>query len=356
MGKGLTYAQAGVSIDAGDELVRRIAPMVRETYDMRVLSGIGGFSGFFSLDYDNRLFKRRYKKPVLVASTDGVGTKLDLAQAAGRHDTIGIDLVAMCVNDLIVCGAEPLFFLDYYVTDRVDVDTAAAVIGGIAEGCNQAGCALLGGETAEHPGTFPAGKYDLAGFAMGVVERKRIIDGTSVEPGHVALGLASSGLHSNGFSLVRKIVFDRLGLGLHDTIDELSMSVADALLPPTRIYVRAVRAALSAYRVKQVVGAMAHITGGGIVENVPRVLPPGISVEIRRGSWPVPPIFEFLREAGGVEESEMWRVFNMGIGMVLLVSPYYAAATKARLEKAGETVWEIGAAVKRSGQSRVIFT
>jgi len=356
MGKGLTYAEAGVSIDAGEELVKRIAPLARETYDMRVLSGIGGFTGFFSLDYENKLFKRRYRKPVLVASTDGVGTKLDVAAAAGRHDTIGIDLVAMCVNDLIVCGAEPLFFLDYYVTGRLDVDTAAQVMGGIAEGCSRAGCALLGGETAEHPGTFPAGKYDLAGFAVGVVERRRIIDGGGVEEGYVALGLASSGLHSNGFSLVRKILFDKLGLGVDDTIDDLSTSVADALLVPTKIYARPVRRALGAYRVKRVVGAIAHITGGGLLENVPRVVPDGLSVEIRRDSWPVPPIFRFLQEAGEVEEHEMWRVFNMGIGMVLLVSPYYAAATAERLERAGETVYEIGRVVGRGGESRVIFT
>ncbi len=355
MGKGLTYADAGVSIDAGNELVKRIAGLVRQTYDMRVISGIGGFSGFFALDYDNKLFKRSYRKPVLVASTDGVGTKLEVAHAAGRHDTIGVDLVAMCVNDLVVCGAEPLFFLDYYVTDRLEVDTAAEVIGGIAEGCNQAGCALLGGETAEHPGTFPQGRYDLAGFAVGVVEKGRIISGAGVRPGYVALGLASSGLHSNGFSLVRKIIFERLGLGVHDRIDELSMTVADALLAPTRIYARAVREALSAYKVKRVIAAMAHITGGGLIENLPRVLPEGVCVEITRETWPVPPLFGFLQQAGEVEDSQMWQVFNMGIGMVLLVSPFYAEAAAQRLRKAGETVYEIGRAARQKDERRVVF-
>jgi phosphoribosylformylglycinamidine cyclo-ligase len=353
--KKLTYAEAGVSIDAGNELVKRIAPLARATHDPRVLAGIGGFAGLFRLDYDNRLFKRRYRKPVLVASTDGVGTKLEIAHLAGRHDTIGIDLVAMCVNDLVVCGAEPLFFLDYIVTDRVDVDITADVIAGVAEGCNRAGCTLLGGETAEHPGSFPKGKYDLAGFAVGVVEKRRLIDGKLTEPDDVILGLASNGLHSNGFSLIRQIVFDRLALGINDTISELNLTVADALLPPTKIYARPVRAALSAYRVKRTVKALAHITGGGIVENLPRVLPEGLSAEIDTSSWEPQPIFAFLQEAGDIPEEEMWRVFNMGIGMVLVVSPYYAEAAAHRLEKAGETVYNLGRIVARPGASRVIL-
>ncbi|MHC4713485.1 MAG: phosphoribosylformylglycinamidine cyclo-ligase [Planctomycetota bacterium] len=355
MGGGLTYSGAGVSIDAGDELVKRIAPLAKGTYDLRVLSGVGGFSGFFRLDYDNKLFRRRYRDPVLVASTDGVGTKLEIAAAAGRHDTIGIDLVAMCVNDVIVCGAEPLFFLDYYVTDRLDVDTAADVMKGIAEGCNRAGCALLGGETAEHPGAFPKGRYDLAGFVVGVVERKKLTVGRHVEPGDIVLGLASNGLHSNGFSLVRKIVFEKLALSVSDRIEELDTTVADALLAPTRIYARGVRAALAAYRVKHVVKAMAHISGGGLVENVPRVLPEGISVKLAKNSWPAPAIFEFLREAGDIDEAEMRRVFNMGIGFVMIVSPYYADAVKRRLERAGETVYRMGKAVSTPGKSEVIF-
>lgn len=356
MAKALTYADAGVSIDAGDEFVRRIAPLAKSTYGPRVLTGLGGFAGFFSLDFDNRLFKRRYKKPVLVASTDGVGTKLDVALAAGKHDTVGIDLVAMCVNDLIVCGAEPLFFLDYIVTGKLDVDTAASVVRGIAEGCNLAGCALLGGETAEHPGTFPEDAYDLAGFAVGVVEKRKIITGKTTEAGDVVLGLASSGLHSNGFSLVRKIVFEKLGLSAADRISELDATVAEALLVPTRIYARAVKAALSAYKVKKVVKAIANITGGGLVENVPRVLPGGLSAEIKKGSWPAPPVFPYLQKQGNVAEEEMYRVFNMGIGMVLVVSPYYAHAVAGRLEKAGETVHEIGRIVPTPGKRETLIT
>ncbi len=351
----LTYADAGVSIDAGDALVDRIAPLAKSTYTPRVLTGIGGFAGFFSLDYDKRLFKRGYKNPVLVASTDGVGTKIDVARQAARHDTIGIDLVAMAVNDILVCGAEPLFFLDYYVTGRLDVDVAADVIKGIADGCNLAGCALLGGETAEHPGTYPVGEYDLAGFVVGVVEKKKIIDGQMTEPSDVVLGLGSSGLHSNGFSLARKIVFDIAGLKVTDTISELGMTVADALLAPTRIYASAVRAALSGYRIKRVIHAMANITGGGMTENIPRVLPTNISVEIQKGSWPVHPVFDYLAATGDVETDEMYRVFNMGIGYVLIVSPYYADAVTERLEKAGEKVYTIGRTVRTPGKSAVIY-
>jgi len=355
MTRGLTYADAGVSIDAGDELVDRITPLAKTTYTPRVLTGIGGFGGLFSLDYANRLFRKNYKQPILVASTDGVGTKLDVALAAGKHDTVGIDLVAMSVNDVIVCGAEPLFFLDYYVTGRLDVPVAAEVIKGIADACNIAGCALLGGETAEHPGTFPVGQYDLAGFAVGVVEKGKIIDGRTVLAGDTVLGIASSGLHSNGFSLTRKIVFEIAGLQIHDYISQLGMTVAEALLVPTRIYARSVLSALAGYRVKKVVKAMAHITGGGLVGNVPRVLPDGISVEIVKDSWPVPPIFNYLQETGGVETSEMYRVYNMGIGMVMIVSPYYAEAVAERLEKAGEKVYRIGKTVRTPGKSEVVF-
>jgi len=355
MPRGLTYADAGVSIDAGDALVERIAPLAKTTYTPRVLAGIGGFAGFFSLDYNAKLLRKGYRQPVLVASTDGVGTKLDVALAAGKHDTVGIDLVAMSVNDVVCCGAEPLFFLDYYVTGRLDVDVATEVIRGIAKGCDIAGCALLGGETAEHPGTFPAGQYDLAGFAVGVVERNKIIDGRHVEPGDVVLGLGSSGLHSNGFSLTRKIFFEVAGLKVHDWVDALGTTVAEALLVPTKVYSPAILSAISVYRVKKVVKAMAHITGGGFVENIPRVLPMGVSVEITRGSWPVPPIFAFLEEAGSVGIDEMYRVYNMGIGMVMVVSRFFADAIAARLEKAGEKVYYIGRAVRTPGKSDVIF-
>jgi phosphoribosylformylglycinamidine cyclo-ligase len=355
MAKGLTYSEAGVSIDAGDELVDRIAPLAQATYTPRVLGGVGGFAGLFALDYDKKLFRKGYKQPILVSSTDGVGTKLDVARLAGKHDTVGIDLVAMSVNDILVCGAEPLFFLDYYVTGRLDVNVAADVIRGIAAGCEMAGCALLGGETAEHPGTFPAGEYDLAGFVVGVVEKTKIIDGSTTEPGDVILGLASSGLHSNGFSLTRKIVFEAAGLEIHDMIPPLGKTVAEALLVPTKIYAAAIRSALGAYRVKKVIKAMAHITGGGIVENLPRVLPAGISAEVVKGSWPVPPIFDYLQDTGGVEAAEMYRVYNMGIGYILVVSPYYADAVAERLEKAGETVYRIGKTVRTPGRSEVVF-
>ena len=355
MGKGLTYAQAGVSIDAGDELVGRIAPLAKATYTPRVVGGVGGFAGLFSLDYEKKLFRKGYRQPVLVASTDGVGTKIEVARLAGKHDTVGIDLVAMSVNDILVCGAEPLFFLDYYVTGRLEVSMAADVIRGIADGCNIAGCALLGGETAEHPGTFPAGEYDLAGFAVGVVEKSKIIDGSTVTPGDAVLGLASSGLHSNGFSLTRKIVFETAGLKVRDTIPELKTTVAEALLAPTRIYAAAVRSALAAYRVKKVIKAMAHITGGGIVENVPRVLPAGVSVEITRDAWPVPAIFDYLQKTGDIETAEMYRIYNMGIGFVMIVSNYYADAVAQRLKKAGETVYAIGRTVATPGESTVIF-
>jgi len=355
MAKGLTYAESGVSIVAGDALVERIASLAKATYTPRVLGGIGGFGGLFSLDYDKKLFRKGYKQPILVASTDGVGTKIDVAKMAGKHDTVGVDLVAMSVNDILVCGAEPLFFLDYYVTGRLEVDVAAEVIKGVAEGCNIAGCALLGGETAEHPGTFPVGEYDLAGFAVGVVEKKKIIDGRTIDPDDVVLGLASSGIHSNGFSLARKIVFEIAGLKINDYVGTLRLTVAEALLEPTRIYARSVGAALGAYRVKKVIKGMAHITGGGMTENIPRVLPANISVEINRGSWPVPPIFAYLQETGAVETPEMYRVYNMGIGFVMIVSPYYADAIAARLEKAGEKVYTIGRTVRTPGRSEVIY-
>jgi len=355
MAKGMTYAGAGVSIDAGNELVKRIVPLAKSTYGPRVLGGIGGFAGLFSLDYTNKLFRKNYKQPILVASTDGVGTKLEVARLAKKHDTVGIDLVAMSVNDLIVTGAEPLFFLDYYAAGRLNVDVAADVIRGIADGCNEAGCALLGGETAEHPGTMPADQYDLAGFAVGVVEKKRIIDGKKTLPGDIVLGMASSGLHSNGYSLARKIVFEEAGLKINDTIEELGQTVAEALLTPTRIYVRAAQNAFAGYRVKQVIKALAHITGGGFVENIPRVVPHGISIEITKGSWDIPPIFTWLQETGGVDDAEMYRVFNMGIGMVMIVSPYYADAVAERLQRAGEKVFRMGRTIRTPGRREVVL-
>ena len=307
--KPLTYRDAGVDVDAGDEAVRRIAPIARSTFRPEVLGGIGGFAGFVRVPTG-------YTEPVLVSSTDGVGTKLKVAFLADRHDTVGIDLVAMGVNDLLVHGAEPLYFLDYIGTARLHPDRVETLVRGIAAGCLQAGCALIGGETAELPDLYAAGEYDLAGFAVGIVERARIIDGAAVRPGDVVLGLASTGLHSNGYSLARRIVFDVMKLGVDSTLPGTGRTVGEELLEPTRIYVKPVLELLGRVSAH----AMAHVTGGGITGNLPRVLPAGCRARIRRGSWPVPDVFTALGEAGRVAEAEMFRTFNMGIGYVLVVA------------------------------------
>jgi phosphoribosylformylglycinamidine cyclo-ligase len=307
--KPLTYRDAGVDVDAGDEAVRRIAPIARSTFRPEVLGGIGGFAGFVRVPTG-------YTEPVLVSSTDGVGTKLKVAFLADRHDTVGIDLVAMGVNDLLVHGAEPLYFLDYIGAAHLDPARVETLVRGIAAGCLQAGCALIGGETAELPDLYAAGEYDLAGFAVGIVERARIIDGAAVRPGDVVLGLASTGLHSNGYSLARRIVFDVMKLGVDSAWPGTARSVAQELLEPTRIYVKPVLELLTQVSVH----AMAHITGGGITGNLPRVLPEGCRARIRRGSWPVPAVFATLGEAGRVSDAEMFRTFNMGIGYVLVVA------------------------------------
>jgi phosphoribosylformylglycinamidine cyclo-ligase len=312
----LSYRGAGVDIDAGDALVERIKPFARRTLRPEVLAGIGGFGALIEIG-------KRFREPVLVASTDGVGTKLDLAQRLGRHDTIGIDLVAMSVNDILVQGAEPLFFLDYFVCERLDIDVAAEVIEGIAKGCQIAGCALIGGETAEHPGTFPAGSYDLAGFAVGVVEKSAIVDGRDIAAGDRLVGIASSGPHSNGFSLIRRIV-DVAHADLRGPFDaRAGTSLGDALLAPTRIYVKPVLALMQEVRVK----GMAHITGGGLLLNVPRMLPDGVQANLARARWPRPPIFDWLQQQGNVGGDEMHRVFNCGVGMVLVVAASDVPAT-----------------------------
>ncbi len=308
--KPLTYRDAGVDVDAGDEVVRRIAPIARSTFRPEVLGGIGGFAGFVRVPTG-------YTEPVLVSSTDGVGTKLKVAFLADRHDTVGIDLVAMGVNDLLVHGAEPLYFLDYIGAARLDPARVETLVRGIAAGCLQAGCALIGGETAELPDLYAAGEYDLAGFAVGIVERARIIDGAAVRPGDVVLGLASTGLHSNGYSLARRIVFDVMKLGVDSTWPGTARTVGEELLEPTRIYVKPVLELLTRVSVH----AMAHVTGGGITGNLPRVLPAGCRARIRRGSWPVPAVFTALAKEGRVAEPEMFRAFNMGIGYVLVVAP-----------------------------------
>ncbi len=334
----LSYRDAGVDIDAGDTLVERIKPYAKRTLRPEVLAGIGGFGALVELP-------KRYREPVLVAGTDGVGTKLKLAFALARHDTIGIDLVAMSVNDILVQGAEPLFFLDYYVCERLDVAVAADVVKGIAAGCEQAGCALIGGETAEHPNAFVPGEYDLAGFAVGVVEKSKAIDGRRIAAGDVLLGLASSGPHSNGFSLIRRIL-DVSGASLADPLpgDRSGRTLGDALLEPTRIYVKPVLALLRDVDVK----GMAHITGGGLVENTHRMFPDRLAARIDRASWPHPAIFDWLQRAGNVADAEMHRVFNCGIGLILVVAPADAQRAQALLAAAGETVHQIGVVVARA--------
>ncbi|VTU35292.1 Phosphoribosylformylglycinamidine cyclo-ligase [Variovorax sp. PBL-H6] len=324
----LSYKDAGVDIDAGDALVDRIKPLARKTMREGVLAGIGGFGALFEVP-------KRYKEPVLVSGTDGVGTKLKLAFEWNMHDTVGIDLVAMSVNDVLVQGAEPLFFLDYFACGKLDVDTAAAVVGGIARGCEQSGCALIGGETAEMPGMYPAGEYDLAGFAVGAVEKSRILTGRDVQPGDVVLGLASAGVHSNGFSLVRKVI-ERAGADLPATLD--GQPFRQAVMAPTRLYVKPVLAALARHPIK----ALAHITGGGLLENIPRVLPEGTAAHLKKGSWPQSELFAWLQKVAGIDDLEMNRTFNNGIGMVVVIDAAEAAACVATLRTEGETVHEIG--------------
>jgi len=334
MNPPLTYAAAGVSIDAGDELVERIKPLARKTLIPGVLAGIGGFGALFEMP-------KGLREPVLVSGTDGVGTKLKLAFSLDGHDTVGEDLVAMSVNDILVQGARPLFFLDYFACGKLDVDIAERVVGGIARGCALAGCALIGGETAEMPGMYPEGEYDLAGFAVGVVEKASIIDGRGIVPGDVVLGLASSGPHSNGYSLVRRIV-EAAGAQYGSDFD--GRTLAQTLLAPTRIYCKAVLAVLERVPVK----GMAHITGGGLLENVPRVLPDGAGALIRRGSWPRPAIFDWLQRKGQVQDDEMHRVFNCGIGMVLIVDPADAQPAIREFSVQGEQCRVIGAIEPRS--------
>jgi phosphoribosylformylglycinamidine cyclo-ligase len=349
--QAVTYKDAGVDIEAGEEMVRRITRLVERTHTPRVVGELGGFAGAFSLDFPQRLLRRCYRDPLLVACTDSVGTKIKVAVAMGKVDTVGIDCVAMCVNDLICAGAEPLFFLDYIGTARLAPARMAEIVKGVAEGCVRAGAALLGGETAEMPDVYSGEDFDLAGFAVGVVERRRLIDNSRVEAGDVAIALGSDGIHSNGFGLARRVLLEAGGYKLTDRPPELEgASVGEALLRPTRIYVPAVLDVLAGYRVKRVVKAVAHITGGGLPGNLPRVLPDGLTVRIKRGSWRVPPIFGLIAAAGPVDQIEMMRVFNMGIGLLMIVSPYYARPIMHRLRRAGERVWQLGK-VRKGGPS-----
>ena len=335
----MTYRDAGVDIDAGNELVERIKPLVKRSFRPEVMGGLGGFGALFDLS-------GKYREPVLVSGTDGVGTKLKLAQQLGRHDTIGIDLVAMCVNDVLVQGAEPLFFLDYFATGKLDVDTTVAVVGGIARGCELSGCALIGGETAEMPDMYGPGEYDLAGFCVAAVEKSRLLDGAKVRAGDVLLGIASSGPHSNGYSLVRRI-YDRAGRPAD--IDVGGVPLADALMAPTTLYVKPILELLQAHDLH----AMAHITGGGLTENIIRVIPDGLGLQIDASAWALPPVFDWLQREGAVENTEMWRTFNCGIGFVLVVAPDQLSAVQADLARLHLTHWQIGEVVTAGSGERV---
>ncbi len=342
--KHWTYAEAGVDIEAGERAVDLIKEHVRRTHRPEVLGDLGGFGGLFALDRD------RYREPVLVASTDGVGTKLKIAFEMDRHDTIGIDAVAMCLNDILVQGAEPLFFLDYLATGKLKPSQVKDIVKGLADGCCQANCALIGGETAEMPGFYKTGEYDVAGFAVGVVERDRLLDGTKVAPGDVLLGLASSGLHSNGFSLVRKLLLEECGYSLYQTIPGLQTILGEELLKPTRIYVLPVLEILEEHDVH----GMSHITGGGLPGNTARMIPPSTDAIIYNQSWKVPQIFNIVKEEGLISEAEMYRTFNMGIGFVLAVPPCEVRSVRKKLAAKGETVVEIGEVAPGEGRVKIV--
>ena len=335
----MTYREAGVDIDAGNAVVERIKPLVKRSFRPEVMGGLGGFGALFDLS-------NKYREPVLVSGTDGVGTKLKLAQQLGRHDTIGIDLVGMCVNDVLVQGAEPLFFLDYFATGKLDVDTTVAVVGGIAKGCEMAGCALIGGETAEMPDMYPPGEYDLAGFTVGAVEKSKLLDGSKVRAGDVLIGIASSGPHSNGYSLIRRI-YDRAGRPAGTDVG--GVALIDALMAPTALYVKPILELLGAHDLH----AMAHITGGGLTENIIRVIPEGLGLDIEASAIVLPPVFDWLQREGAVADEEMWRTFNCGVGFVLVVAPADVASIGADLERLGLVHRPIGSVVAGRGGERV---
>ncbi|MFB3924976.1 MAG: phosphoribosylformylglycinamidine cyclo-ligase [Syntrophales bacterium] len=346
MQKRTTYKDAGVDIDRADEFVSRIKPLIRTTYRKEVRGDIGGYAGSFHLDTG------RYKNPILISSTDGVGTKLMIARMMNRHDTIGIDLVAMSVNDIVVTGAEPLFFLDYIAAGKLDVSTSVKIVEGITQGCLEAGCALIGGETAEMPGVYPDNEYDLAGFCVGVVEADRMIDGSEISVGDAVIGIASSGLHSNGFSLARKILFEKGKMTVNSKPEGFQHSIGTELLIPTKIYVKSMLNLMKAFSVKGLI----HITGGGFIDNIPRVLPEPCGAIIEKGSWPIPPVFKLIQKLGNVEDMEMFRVFNMGIGMIAVVPEKESDEVLERLGGLGERAFRIGSIEKRgSGQQSVTF-
>lgn len=340
--ENMTYSQAGVDITKGNKAVDMIKPIVKSTFRPEVVTDLGGFGGLFALNKD------KYEEPILISGTDGVGTKLKVAFDTGVHNTIGIDAVAMCVNDVLVNGAEPLFFLDYLAVGKLEPEQVAQVVEGVAEGCRQAGCALIGGETAEMPGFYTPGEYDVAGFTVGIVDKKKMIDGSQIKEGDVVLGLPSSGLHSNGYSLARKVMFEKAGYKPEDRVELLGTTVGEAMLKPTRIYVKTVLGMLEKAEVK----GMAHITGGGFLENIPRVLPDDVDVIIEEGAWPVPPIFSLIESIGNIEKKEMYRTFNMGIGYVIITDQANALKICDYMSEIKEEVYLIGMVV--SGDKKVI--
>ncbi len=344
-----TYKDAGVDLDVYRQSMARLPKLLSRTFSPRVMPLDGGFAGLFQLDFGSPLFARNYKEPVLVSCTDGVGTKLKVACMAGVHHTVGIDLVAMSVNDALCCGAEPLFFLDYVAMPKDDTELLAAIVEGVTNGCVESDCALIGGETAILPDLYAPGDYDLAGFCVGVVDKANVIDGRAMEPNDVVIGVASSGMHSNGYSLARKIAFDIAGLKIHDHVEELGQTIGQALLTPTVLYARPIRYVLNHYRVKNVVHGIAHITGGGLRENLGRIVPKGVHIVIERGTWTAPPIFNWMQRQGEVDQDEMDQVFNMGLGMVLVVAPYYADSIRQQLKKFKLQSWIIGRAEKGDG-------
>ena len=343
MNEKLTYKSAGVDTKEGEKAVKLMKSHVKKTFNENVLTGLGGFGSLFSLDVKDM------KEPILVSGTDGVGTKLKIAFLMDKHDTVGQDCVAMCVNDILCQGAKPLFFLDYIATGKVKAEKIADIVKGIADGCIEACCALVGGETAEMPDFYADGEYDMAGFAVGVVDRSQMIDGTKIKEGNLVIGLKSSGIHSNGYSLVRKLFFDRLELSIDDFIEELGTTLGEALITPTKIYVKACNSVMSTKQVNGIV----HITGGGFFENIPRIIPEGLGVRIQLGSWEVPAIFEYIKRSGNIERDEMFATFNMGVGMMMIVNAESAGAVMEALEKAGEKATVIGEIIKGKGVSLV---
>ena len=337
-----TYKDAGVDLDIYRESMARLPRLMQRTFTPRVMNLEGGFAGLFQVDFNQGLFARTYKHPVLVSGTDGVGTKLQIAKRTGIHNTIGIDLVAMCVNDVLCCGAEPLFFLDYVAMSQDDPVMLEQIVQGVSDGCVAADCSLLGGETAIMPDLYRKGEYDLAGFCVGIVDKDDLIDGSQMEPGDGVIGVASNGLHANGFSLVRKIVFQMAGLRVRNRVEEFGKTVGEILLTPTRIYAQPVRRILKHYTVKNVVHGIAHVTGGGIQENLERVIPGGVHAELARNSWDIPPVFKWIQQLGDVDDEEMDRVFNLGIGLVLVVSNYYADNIQRILRREGLESWKLG--------------